>query len=48
MNLASPSIFRSYVGHPERLERELLAAPLEMRVVFIDEVQRVPPLLVMA
>ncbi len=45
LNLASPRVFRDFVGYPERLERELLAAPPEARTVFIDEVQRVPALL---
>ena len=29
LNLASPRVFREFVGHPERLERELLAAPAD-------------------
>lgn len=45
VNLASLAAFRDYVSAPERLERELLAAPPKVRTVFIDEVQRVPPLL---
>lgn len=45
INLASPESFRAYVAHPERLERELRAAPRTVRTVFIDEVQRVPALL---
>lgn len=45
INLASPATFREYVTQPERLERELAAAPARTRVVFIDEVQKVPPLL---
>lgn len=45
LNLASPRAFRDYVSHPERLERELHAAPPGTRTVFIDEVQRVPALL---
>ena len=45
LNLASPRAFREFVSHPERLERELDAAPPETRTVFIDEVQRVPALL---
>jgi len=45
LNLASPSTFRDYVGHPERLERELKAVPPGRQTVFIDEVQRVPALL---
>jgi len=45
LNLASPREFREFVTHPERLERELDAAPRNVRTVFIDEVQRVPALL---
>lgn len=45
VNLASLAAFRDYVSEPERLERELLAAPPRVRTVLIDEVQRVPPLL---
>ena len=45
LNLASPRVFREFVGHPERLERELLAAPKDVGTVFLDEVQRVPALL---
>ena len=45
LNLASPSTFRDFVRHPERLERELAAAPPSTETVFIDEVQRVPALL---
>ena len=45
LNLASLATFRDYVAQPERLERELLAAPRSTRVVLIDEVQRVPALL---
>ncbi len=45
INLASPAVFRDYVTQPERLERELNAAPPKIRVVFIDEVQKVPALL---
>ncbi len=45
LNLASLTTFREYVAHPERLERELLAARSSTRTVFIDEVQRVPALL---
>lgn len=45
LNLASPGTFRDFVRHPERLEQELAAAPLSVRTVFIDEVQRVPALL---
>ena len=45
LNLASPRVFRDYASYPERLERELAAAPLTVRTVFLDEVQRVPALL---
>jgi len=45
INLASLSAFREYVSEPERLERELLAAPPGIRTVLLDEVQRVPALL---
>ena len=45
LNFASPHVFRDYVGHPERLERELHAAPESVRTVFLDEVQRIPALL---
>jgi predicted AAA+ superfamily ATPase len=45
INLASPSTFRDYVAHPERLESELRAAKPSVRTVLIDEVQRVPVLL---
>ena len=45
VNLADPGAFRDYVAHPERLGRELAAAPPETRTVFLDEVQRVPALL---
>lgn len=45
INLASPASFRDYVREPERLERELRAAPARVRTVLIDEVQRVPGLL---
>ncbi len=45
LNLASLATFREFVAQPERLERELLAAPSTSRTVFIDEVQRIPELL---
>ncbi len=45
LNLASPSTYRDYVAHPERLERELAAADESLRVILLDEVQRVPALL---
>ena len=45
LNFASPRVFRDYVGHPERLERELDAAPEATGTIFLDEVQRIPELL---
>ena len=45
LNLASLATFREFVTEPERLERELLAAPQTTRTVLIDEVQRIPALL---
>ncbi len=45
LNLASLATFREFVAEPERLERELLAAPAATRTVLVDEVQRVPALL---
>lgn len=45
INLASPSTYRDYVAHPERLEAELRAAHRSVRTVFLDEVQRVPALM---
>jgi predicted AAA+ superfamily ATPase len=45
VDLASLASFRQYVADPERLERELSAAPPAIRTVLIDEVQRVPALL---
>lgn len=45
LNLASLATFREFVAQPERLERELLAAPSTTRTILIDEVQRVPALL---
>jgi len=45
INLADPATFRDYVSEPERLVRELDAAPGSVRTVFVDEVQRVPALL---
>ena len=38
INLASLATFHEYVAQPERLERELLAAPRDVRTVLIDEV----------
>lgn len=45
LNLSSLATLREYLTAPERLERELLAAPGHVRTVLIDEVQRVPVLL---
>ena len=45
INLARPSIFRDYVTYPERLEAELNALPQTKQTIFIDEIQRIPPLL---
>ena len=45
VDLSSLDTFRHYVSDPGRLERELDAATPRVRTVFIDEVQRVPPLL---
>jgi uncharacterized protein len=45
VDLSSAEAFRKYIGHPERLERELRAGPPDIRTVLIDEVQRVPALL---
>ncbi|MFN0205638.1 MAG: ATP-binding protein [Planctomycetota bacterium] len=45
LNLASASVYRDYVREPERLERELAAAPATTRTVLIDEVQKLPALL---
>lgn len=48
LNLASLATFREYVAQPERLEAELRAAPPAVRTVLIDEVQRIPALLLQA
>jgi predicted AAA+ superfamily ATPase len=45
IDLASPATFREYASHPERLERELAAAPAATKTIFLDEVQKVPALL---
>lgn len=45
LNLASPTTYRDYLPHPEQFEGELAAADKSVRVVFLDEVQRVPALL---
>lgn len=45
IDLADPGTFRDYVSDPGRLVRELAAAPGPVRMVFLDEVQRVPALL---
>lgn len=47
IDLSGAEAYRKYVGHPERLEREL-RLPVKSRgrrTVFIDEVQRIPALL---
>lgn len=45
LNLADPGVHRRYVAHPELLLEILAAAPDSTRIVFIDEVQKVPALL---
>lgn len=45
LNLAEPATHRPYVARPELLAEELAAAPKTTRLVLIDEVQKVPPLL---
>jgi uncharacterized protein len=45
LNLADPGVHRRYVAHPELLLETLDAAPDTTRVIFIDEVQKVPALL---
>ena len=45
IDLSFPSEFRTYLGRPETLEHELLAAGPDVRTVLIDEVQKVPELL---
>ncbi|HEX7879459.1 MAG TPA: ATP-binding protein [Candidatus Eisenbacteria bacterium] len=45
IDLSSPDVYRRYVGHPERLEKELRAVTAGRQTVLIDEVQRVPALL---
>ena len=45
INLARPSTFRDYAADPQRLESELVSAPADIRLILIDEVQRVPQLL---
>jgi len=45
LNLASPTTYHGYLAHPEQFEAELAAADDSVRVVFLDEVQRVPALL---
>ncbi len=45
LNFASPATFREYAAHPERLEAELLAAPKSVKLVMLDEVQRIPAVL---
>jgi predicted AAA+ superfamily ATPase len=45
IDLASPSTFREYVTQPDRFERELESSSPGLRIVMINEVQRVPALL---
>ncbi len=45
LNLADPGEHRRYLAHPELLLEVLEAAPDSTRLVFIDEVQKVPALL---
>jgi len=45
LNLADPGVHRRYLAHPELLLEVLAAAPDSTRIVFIDEVQKVPALL---
>jgi len=45
LNLADPGVHRRYLAHPELLLEILEAAPVSTRVVFVDEVQKVPALL---
>jgi predicted AAA+ superfamily ATPase len=45
LNLADPGVHRRYVARPELLLEVLEGAPASTRVVFIDEVQKVPALL---
>jgi predicted AAA+ superfamily ATPase len=45
LNLAEPATHRRYLTRPESLAEELAAAPKSTRLVLIDEVQKVPPLL---
>lgn len=44
IDLASPATLRNYLSHPQILEEELRATDVSTKVVFIDEVQRVPEL----
>jgi len=45
LNLASPTTYRDYLARPERFEAELDAVHESVRVILLDEVQRVPALL---
>ncbi len=45
LNFADPGVHRRYLAHPELLLEILDAAPASTRIVFIDEVQKVPALL---
>jgi len=44
INLLEPGAYRSYLAHPERL-RDVIMAKRSKKVVFIDEIQKVPDLL---
>lgn len=45
IDLALPSEYRTYLGHPDTLERELSAAEPGHRTILIDEVRKVTELL---
>lgn len=45
IDLALPSEYRTYLGRPQILERELAAAEPDVRTILIDEVQKVPEIL---
>jgi predicted AAA+ superfamily ATPase len=45
LNLADPGVHRRYLARPELLLETLAAVPDSTRLVFIDEVQKVPALL---
>ena len=44
INLLEPAVYRSYLAHPERL-RDVVMAKRKKKIVFIDEIQKVPDLL---